>query len=479
MKLDQKQLKGIILRGAIAGLIGGLFFGAALFSQNELSYIAQLIGSDSPIAGIVIHLLMSILNGVLFSLLIKNQTGEAGEIMFWGLIFGVTLWFWGPLTVHPIVVGGFISWKVSVLQKVLPSLMGHLWYGAITALVLTYLRKWSDSRSIMGKTELQAGLKGMIIGLIAFSLLRILLSEQFQLFAGSTSSLLMMATITGLIFGVLYPHPVNSSGGNIIRGMVFGFFAWIAGPLTLQPLLSGLAIDWTITAVRASFSGLIAFFIFGALLALLYQWSGNLFVLLFREVRKGEGEGYGTQGVRGLVRGIIAGTVGGILFTFVMVQVGILPMVANLVNSDSSTTGFIIHLFISILIGISYGLLFKHQSVDLSSAMGWGLSYGFFWWIFGGLTLFPLMLGGTPQWSADAVGMAFASLIGHLAYGAALGITSYLIERRQNPWWISKEKAELAKIDRQITQLRSSAPALWALVAIFAVFIPAVVAVLS
>ena len=44
---------------------------------------------------------------------------------------------------------------------------------------------------------------------------------------------------------------------------------------------------------------------------------------------------------------------------------------------------FTFDLVISDLIGISYGLLFQRQSYDIGSALGWGVSYGFFWWIFG------------------------------------------------------------------------------------------------
>jgi uncharacterized membrane protein YagU involved in acid resistance len=89
--------------------------------------------------------------------------------------------------------------------------------------------------------------------------------------------------------------------------------------------------------------------------------------------------------------------VGGALFTVVMVQLGFLGTVARLVGSTSRVTGFLVHLAISVIIGVSYGLLFRRQSVDAGAALGWGVAYGFFWWVLGGLTLLPLWLGGPPS----------------------------------------------------------------------------------
>jgi hypothetical protein len=36
------------------------------------------------------------------------------------------------------------------------------------------------------------------------------------------------------------------------------------------------------------------------------------------------------------------------------------------------------------------------------SAVGWGVSYGFVWWLIGPLTLMPILLGTTPDWTAGA-----------------------------------------------------------------------------
>jgi len=158
---------------------------------------------------------------------------------------------------------------------------------------------------------------------------------------------------------------------------------------------------------------------------------------------------------------VLAGLVGGLLFSLVMLQIGFLPSVASLVGATSAAAGFLVHLVIAVLVGTSYGVLFQRQSYDVGSAMGWGLSYGFFWSILGPLTLMPIFLGGTPQWSAAAVAATFPNLIGHLAYGAGLGVIFYLLEARYSPWWIARRRAEAARVAHHQEQVLTSAPALW------------------
>lgn len=68
-----------------------------------------------------------------------------------------------------------------------------------------------------------------------------------------------------------------------------------------------------------------------------------------------------------------------------MLQIGFLPVFARLIGSTSAVTGLIVQLVVADLIGASYGLLFRRQSYDIGSALGWGVSYGFFWWVLGPL----------------------------------------------------------------------------------------------
>ena len=191
-------------------------------------------------------------------------------------------------------------------------------------------------------------------------------------------------------------------------------------------------------------------------------------------ISRHDDEGVGTQGARAVGRGALAGLVGGLLFTVVMLQIGFLPSVAGLIGSTSALTGFLVHLIIANLIGISYGLLFRRQSYDVGSALGWGVSFGFFWWILGSLTLMPLLLGATPDWTVGVAAEAFPALVGHLVYGTGLALVYYWLEARYSPWWISHTQAEAARVARRKEQVLTSAPALWVLVVVIALTVPVV-----
>ena len=160
------------------------------------------------------------------------------------------------------------------------------------------------------------------------------------------------------------------------------------------------------------------------------------------------------------------------MFTGIMLETGALSNVAGLVGTTSRVTGFFVHLVIAIVVGASYGLLFRRQSYDVGSALGWGASYGFIWWIIGPLTLMPAFLGTTPEWTADVAAGVYPNLIGHLAYGAGLGITFHLLEARYSPWWIPRRQAQVALVARRKEQVLTSAPALWTLVVVISLTLP-------
>jgi uncharacterized membrane protein YagU involved in acid resistance len=285
--------------------------------------------------------------------------------------------------------------------------------------------------------------------------------------------LLMIGLLAGLGYAFLYPHSRDSAGVALVRGSVFGFLWWFAGALTLMPLVYEGRLAWSPNAVQSSFAFLPGFVLFGAAVALLYQWLDRLVRALFYDITiDRDQEGVGAQGLRAVGRGALAGIIGGLLFTLVMVQIGFLPAVASLIGSTSQLSGIIVHLAISILIGASYGLFFQRQSYDVGSALGWGMSYGFFWWILGALTLMPLLLGTTPQWTVTVAAASLASLVGHLAYGAGLGITFHRLETRYNPWWIAHRQVEAMRIESRKEQLFTSAPALWVMVVVIALIIP-------
>ena len=112
----------------------------------------------------------------------------------------------------------------------------------------------------------------------------------------------------------------------------------------------------------------------------------------------------------------------------------------------------------------------------MGSGLGWGLSYGFFWWIMGPLTLAPILLGTTPRWTAAIAAGLLPDLVGHLLYGAGLGMMFHLLEARYNPWWLPHEHMETSVASRRKAHVLTSAPALWTLVVVVALTIPILLA---
>ncbi len=133
--------------------------------------------------------------------------------------------------------------------------------------------------------------------------------------------------------------------------------------------------------------------------------------------------------VSSLSAGAIAGLGGGVVFGMLMAMMGMLPMVAMLVGSESAFVGFLVHMVISAVIGGLYGLVVGRLPKTLGTAIGVGVVNGVVWWVLGALILMPLLLGmaamvlkvGTDQWF---------SLMGHVIYGIVTGLLFIPLSKR-------------------------------------------------
>lgn len=177
-----------------------------------------------------------------------------------------------------------------------------------------------------------------------------------------------------------------------------------------------------------------------------------------------------------LLTGAGAGVCGGAVFGAAMIALGYLPTVAGVVRASSEPVGFAVHMVIAAVIGAGFGALIWRQRPDAGETMLWGLAYGMLWWFLGPLTLLPLLLGHAPDWSVAVAGSLTASLVGHLAYGAGLGIVFHRMEARFSPWWIPRAMADEARLAARKAQLLSAAPAVWALVVAVALTLPVLLA---
>lgn len=105
-----------------------------------------------------------------------------------------------------------------------------------------------------------------------------------------------------------------------------------------------------------------------------------------------------------------------------MAMMGMLPVIASMVGSDSAIVGFGVHMMISVLIGLGLTVPFGNRLLT-SYGRGAivGFAYGVVWWVLGPLAIMPAMMG-MPLFTIDP--SAWMSLVGHLAYGVILGLVA-------------------------------------------------------
>ncbi len=120
-------------RGAVASLAGGLLFGLVMVAVGELPKVASLVGGSSPLLGFAVHMVIGTLIGMSYGALFRQESPDVGSSIAWGLLYGLVWWFVGQLTLFPILLGGSFTWTPAAADAGLPSLIGHLIYGAATA----------------------------------------------------------------------------------------------------------------------------------------------------------------------------------------------------------------------------------------------------------------------------------------------------------------------------------------------------------
>ncbi len=137
-----------ITYGVYGGLAGGVVFGAMMAMMGMLPMIGQMVGFPSASVGFGIHMVNSAIIGAAFALAFGGLVAGTGSGVGYGLGYGVIWWLLGPLTLMPLFMGmGFgVNWNLEAATNMIPSLVGHLIYGAI--LGCTYV--WFARR---GSTE--------------------------------------------------------------------------------------------------------------------------------------------------------------------------------------------------------------------------------------------------------------------------------------------------------------------------------------
>jgi len=153
-----RALERDVLLGTVAGLVGGLIFGIAMHSLGMLVSIAGLVGSSVLGVGWGIHLLISAIIGAIFGGLFRYLPGGYAVSLTGGVIYGFLWWLIGPLTLMPVFLGRPVAWSLVEAQASFPSLVGHLYYGAMTGLTFHVLATVYSTRLRPGWLDAVPGL---------------------------------------------------------------------------------------------------------------------------------------------------------------------------------------------------------------------------------------------------------------------------------------------------------------------------------
>ncbi|HXZ79509.1 MAG TPA: hypothetical protein VEG30_06230 [Terriglobales bacterium] len=127
--------------GALAGLAGGLVSSPVMLATGVVSRVAGLDTQLLGLRGVVVHLLVSAGIGMTYGLLFRNEAPSLGLGIGWGWLFGLIWWYLGPMTLLPLALTGQCDWRTEAASALLPSLPGHLIYGATTAFVFLLLER--------------------------------------------------------------------------------------------------------------------------------------------------------------------------------------------------------------------------------------------------------------------------------------------------------------------------------------------------
>jgi len=125
--------------GALAGLVGGVLFGAMMAIMGMLPMVGMLIGVENSLVGFLVHMLISAALGVAYGVVAGRLSLGSGAIFVSGLVYGFIWWVLGALILMPLMLG-MNSMVLAIGQTQWMSLIGHLLYGVVAALVFFSLR---------------------------------------------------------------------------------------------------------------------------------------------------------------------------------------------------------------------------------------------------------------------------------------------------------------------------------------------------
>ena len=139
---SQFRTSSPIKAGALAGLGGGVVFGIMMGMTGMLPMIAGMVGSSSALIGFILHLGISAFIGVSYGVVVSPLPARTSVHVAAGMVNGVIWWVLGALVMMPLMLG--MSGMIFTIGSTqMMSLMGHVIYGVVTALL--FLRIYQQS----------------------------------------------------------------------------------------------------------------------------------------------------------------------------------------------------------------------------------------------------------------------------------------------------------------------------------------------
>jgi uncharacterized membrane protein YagU involved in acid resistance len=136
----QPRVGNAALAGALAGLAGGVVFGMLMGMMGMLPMVGMLVRQESAFVGFLVHMVISAFIGAVYGVVAARLPAGWGTAIVAGMVNGVVWWVLGALILMPLGLGmAQMVFQIGPDQWM--SLMGHLIYGVITALVFVPLSR--------------------------------------------------------------------------------------------------------------------------------------------------------------------------------------------------------------------------------------------------------------------------------------------------------------------------------------------------